>query len=203
MSYLEVLTWLFQERRWVFISLLFILYCTLRVLYNNLGSLTDQHAQSTAKMGTHRGRCRWTLCELPWKTRHNSRVHPAQIPRFSCLLLDVSLGQCVPPICMTLHTTTHLLLAMWKLIFYTKLKPSYLGTSQEQSLKVWSVWLEEMVARSPTAGLHSATFISKTHLLLGRQTSHCEEMKKTTHLYFTSITRSLMLSPYVFKPQTS
>lgn len=33
------------------------LYHTLRLLYSNLGSLTDHHAQRTAKMGTHRGRC--------------------------------------------------------------------------------------------------------------------------------------------------
>ena len=165
-----------------------MLYGTLRVLYSNLGSLRDQHAQSTAKIGTHRGKCHWMWCELPWKTGHNSLVHPDQTPRFRCLPLDASRGQCVPAVCTTPQTTTHLLMTIWKLIFNTKLTPSYLGTCQEQFLKVWRVRPEEMADRSPTAGLHSAiihaTFTNKTCLFLGRQTSHCEETKNEDSFVF-------------------
>lgn len=120
----------------------------------HLGSLTDQHAHSTAEMGTHKGRSHRTQCELPWKPRHSSRVHPDRTPRSRCLPLDASLGQCVPAICATLHTTTRLLLTIWKIMFNIALRMSHLGTWQEQSLKFW--WVrpdpEEMAARSPAAG---------------------------------------------------
>lgn len=64
-----------------------------------------------------------------------------------------------------------------------------------------------MPARSPTTGPNSATihatFTNKTHVFLGRQTSHCEETKKTTHLYFTFHNEKPHVISYVFRLQTS
>lgn len=157
----------------------------------------------------HKVQQRWALTEArvwdPWKTRQ-LRCAPRTDTQVQVFSSGCHPGPGVLALCRTVQTTAHLLLTIWKLISNNKLRPSYAGTCQKQSqsLLVSSIRDVSQVSNylTPPPLQFTLHLLIKLIFFLGRQTHSSEGMQGRLTWILFSITRSLMLSPYVFRPQT-